>query len=121
MFLGLWWEGDVMVPYGSSADPHVALGDPTYWLGQRGAKGRGVRRMGLPNEAGGVDLVVQGYYLADAAGHLADPDPRGGQEVGRALVPGKVGLRIARVTTTGASVSTRRSRTKAVSSMVSVP
>ena len=28
MFLGLWWEGDVMVPYGSSADPHVALGDP---------------------------------------------------------------------------------------------
>jgi hypothetical protein len=59
--LGLWWKGDVMAPYGTSGDSHVALGDPTYRPGERGAKGCWVRRMGLVHEAGGVDLAVQDY------------------------------------------------------------
>src|SRR5215207_684481 len=78
-----------MAPYRTSGDPHGALDDPTYRSGERGAKGRGVRCMGLLREAGGVDLVVQDDYRANPAGRLADRDSHRGQEVSRALGPRK--------------------------------
>jgi hypothetical protein len=76
---------EVTMTDGAGDYPHVVLEDIAYRSGERGAKGRGVRSVGLLDEAGRVDLVVQNHHGAQAPGCIAGRDPHGGEEVCRAL------------------------------------
>jgi hypothetical protein len=66
--------------------------------------------MGFLDPARRVNLVAEDHEATQAARTGADRDPDRRQDVGRPVRPAMVGLRMAPVTTTGASVSSNRSR-----------